>query len=225
LCPTELSDYIAEDISFDKDSRILLAKNILINLDELSTLSRIDVNKLKSWFSKDKINERLPYDRKNSIISRRCSFMGSTNLTEFLTDETGSVRWLCFEISGIDWSYKQKVNINLVYSQAYALYRSSTFNFNMTREEIEENETRNKEYEVLSVELELIEKHFKPDLESNEINFKTASDITSRLIYITDGKFKLNRVQIGKALVSLGYERARNKNKIFGYYIQETFIN
>jgi len=225
LCPQELSDYIAEDITFDKDSRILLAKNVLINLDELSTLSRVDVNKLKSWFSKDKINERLPYDRKNSIINRRCSFMGSTNLNEFLTDETGSVRWLCFEISGIDWSYKQKVNINSVYSQAYALYKSGTFNYNMTKEEIQENEIRNKDYEVLSLELELIAKHFKPDTELNEVNFKTATDITSRLIYLTDYKFKLNKIQIGKALVSLGYERARNKKKIFGYYIQETFIN
>ncbi|MBT4288600.1 MAG: hypothetical protein HOD92_14840, partial [Deltaproteobacteria bacterium] len=98
LCPPNLKNYIAENLSIDKDSRILLTTNMLINLDELSTLSKVEINALKSLFSKDKINDRLPYDRKNSIIPRRASFIGSTNQTEFLNDESGSVRWLCFII-------------------------------------------------------------------------------------------------------------------------------
>ena len=84
LCPKELTNYLAEDIGNDKDSRILLCKNFLINLDELAVLSRKEINQLKSYFSKDKINERLPYDRKNSIIPRIASFIGSTNMSTFL---------------------------------------------------------------------------------------------------------------------------------------------
>lgn len=91
LCPPELSNYIAEDISNDKDARILLCKNFLINLDELSSLTKKDVNSLKAFFTKTVINERLPYDRKSTIINRICSFIGSTNMSEFLNDETGSV--------------------------------------------------------------------------------------------------------------------------------------
>lgn len=79
LCPPELSQYLAEDISNDKDARILLCKNFLINLDELSSLAKKEINTLKSYFSKDQINERLPYDRKNSILPRISSFIGSTN--------------------------------------------------------------------------------------------------------------------------------------------------
>jgi len=44
LCPPSLKDYIAEDITTDKDSRILLAKNIIIHLDELALLSKKDIN-------------------------------------------------------------------------------------------------------------------------------------------------------------------------------------
>ena len=118
LCPPSLSDYIAEDISNDKDARILLCKNFLINLDELAVLSRQEINSLKSYFSKTQINERLPYDRKNSIINRTCSFIGSTNMDEFLNDETGSVRWLCFRINSINWDYRAQVDINRVWAQA-----------------------------------------------------------------------------------------------------------
>ena len=53
LCPPALRNYIAENLSIDKDSRILLTTNLLINLDELSTLSKVEINSLKSLFSKD----------------------------------------------------------------------------------------------------------------------------------------------------------------------------
>ena len=51
MCPPDLSNYIAEDISSDKDARILLAKNFLLNLDELAVLSRKEINQLKSYSS------------------------------------------------------------------------------------------------------------------------------------------------------------------------------
>ena len=108
LCPPVLSNYIAVNFSIDKDSRILLTTNFLINLDELSTLSKFEINSLKSLFSKDKINDRLPYDRKNSIIPRRASYIGSTNQTEFLNDESGSVRWLLLVFSKRSHFYSPK---------------------------------------------------------------------------------------------------------------------
>src|SRR5690606_10056036 len=118
ICPPKLSEYMAEDISNDKDARIQLCRNFLLNLDELAVLSRKDVNALKSYFSKTFINERLPYDRKNTSLPRICSFIGSTNMTSFLNDETGSVRWLCFELTGkIDFGYSKAMDINKVWSQ------------------------------------------------------------------------------------------------------------
>ena len=33
-------------------------------------------------------------------------------MPEFLSDPTGNVRWIPFEISGIDWKYSQEVNID-----------------------------------------------------------------------------------------------------------------
>ena len=222
LCPPAIKNYIGENISTDKDSRIMLAKNILINLDELSTMGKSDINSLKALFSKDKINERLPYDRKNSIISRRCSFIGSTNQREFLFDETGSVRWLCFEVQKIDWDYSKKIDINKVYSQAYSLFRNGEFNYNLTREEIQENETRNKAFFQTSTESELINQFFEADQEKNDLNFQTASGIIIKLDELTKKTFRLNPVQIGKALKFLGFEKVKNsKYDAYGYFIRE----
>ena len=79
LCPPSLSNYIVENISIDKDSRIALAKNFLINQDELETMTKGNINGLKSLMSKEIVNDRLPYDKKNSVLPRRCSFVASTN--------------------------------------------------------------------------------------------------------------------------------------------------
>lgn len=218
LCPPSLTKYIAENISTDKDSRILLAKNLLINLDELALMGKSDLNSLKAYFSKTQINERLPWGRNATIISRRCSFIGSTNQNEFLTDETGSVRWLCFEIKSIDWEYSRAIDINKVFAQALYLFRSGTFNFNLTNDEIRENEKRNKEFQVLTIERELIEKYLK----SGELGdgFMTPTEIMQKINELTNHNFKINHIQVGKALKMIGFERIK-RSGVYGYNLAD----
>jgi hypothetical protein len=219
LCPPQLSNYIAENLSIDKDSRILLTTNLLINLDELSTLSKFEINSLKSLFSKDKINDRLPYDRKNSIIPRRASFIGSTNQSEFLNDESGSVRWLCFVIESIDWSYKEKVNIDNIWSQAYHLFKTN-FSCDLNPDEVKENEEYNRQFNITTAEFELIHKYLSPATRENNDCFMTATEI---LMYISDqtfGKVKLNTISVGRALKMLSFARDKNyPEKNYGYFI------
>lgn len=217
MCPPTLSNYIAEDISNDKDARILLAKNFLINLDELAVLSRKEINQLKSYFSKTVINERLPYDRKNSILPRVCSFIGSTNMSNFLNDDTGSVRWLCFELSNaINFNYKKEIDINMVWSQALALSLSN-FDSELTVDDIKENEERNSKFASLSVEHETIARYFTVAKPNGGV-FMTSSDVMQYLYPINS---KLNHIQIGKALNALGYEKVKDKTRqVYGYVIQ-----
>jgi predicted P-loop ATPase len=218
LCPPALSKYIAENISTDKDSRILLAKNLLINLDELALMGRSDLNSLKAYFSKTMINERLPWGRNATIILRRCSFIGSTNQNEFLSDETGSVRWLCFEIDSIDWDYKTTIDIDKVYAQAYYLFKSGAFNYHLTGEEIRENEKRNKDFQVLTIERELLEKYLDNGTIGN--GFMTPTEIMQIINSSTDNQFRINHVQIGKTLKMLGYKRIKQKG-IYGYNLAD----
>ena len=221
LCPSQLAEYMAEDISNDKDARIQLCRNFLYNLDELAVLSKKDVNALKSFFSKTFINERLPYDRKNTTLPRICSFMGSTNMSSFLNDETGSVRWLCFELKGrIDFSYSKTVDINKVWSQAYHFaYSDPNFNPELSISDIRENEERNKKYAKLTTEEELVAKYFE---KSNDIDdFVTASDVLVKLNCLN---LRLNQVNLGRALSGFNFQRVKHPHRqVYGYLAKPIF--
>lgn len=217
LCPEELNEYIAEDMTSDKDSRILLVKNFMINLDELAKWGKKDIDTIKSYFSKTQINERLPYDRKNSVLTRRASFYGSTNRMDFLTDETGSVRWICFHIKKITWSYKNDIDIHKVWSQAYSLFKSG-FQSDMTIDEIAENEKRNRQYFVKSIEQEYITKFFNFDEEQRVENFLTATDVMGKIYNLIDHRLNLNHIQIGRALTFLQCPKGKVCDR-YGYFL------
>lgn len=218
LIPTELEKYYTEDIGIDKDGLISLCKSLIINIDELSVMSKIDVNTLKSFISKNTINARLPYDRKSSLMHRTASFCGSTNRSDFLTDETGSVRWQIFEVLEIDFNYSKEININQVWAQAYFnAFERKNYNPELTAEDILENEKRNEKFKQVSLEQEIILSHFEKS--ENKNDFLTATDIM--LVMNNALGVRLNIVKIGKALTNLKYDRIKHsKRQVYGYLIK-----
>ncbi len=221
ICPPELREYLAEDISNDKDARIQLCRNFLYNLDELAVLSKKDVNALKSFFSKTFINERLPYDKKNTTLPRICSFLGSTNMSSFLNDETGSVRWLCFELMDkIDFAYSKEIDIRNVWEQAYHLaYNDPNFNPELTIKDMEENEERNKKYTRLTTEQELISKYY---VKSNDMkDFATASDVE---VALSSLNLRLSHINLGRALSGFNFQKVKHpKRQVYGYLAKSLF--
>jgi predicted P-loop ATPase len=224
LCPPTLNNHITENINTDKDSLIALAENFIINLDELATLSKTEINTLKSFFSKDKIKVRRPYDKNPVSVPRRANFVGSTNNQEFLTDYTGSVRWLCFEIEKIDWNYRKDLNINDIWRQSYYLYKQG-FKYELSYDELAQNEIANAAFTIHTSELELITKHFERCNESNSIgNFYTATDVLQLLQNKYGLNMRLNIQSIGKALKFLGFVRTKryiNSSQAYGYILHE----
>jgi predicted P-loop ATPase len=216
LCPPALSPYIAENIAPDKDGHIALSTNLYINLDELATLNKQELNGLKALFSKDVINVRRPFDRKATSMPRRASFTGSTNDRQFLTDLTGSVRWLCFEIEKIDWDYSKAIDVNRLYAQAYELYRSG-FRYQLSKEELDENEGANSAHLQSSAELELVQQFCKPGDQHH-----TATDILIRLTALAP-TMRLSAKAIGQALSFIGIERKKvgrtPQSQRYGYYL------
>jgi len=220
LCPPDLKDYIAESIATDKDSLIAITENFLINLDELSQADKAEINAFKSLFSKEKVKARLTYDKRPTVHSRRASFIGSTDRWEFLTDENGSVRWLCFEIDCIDWNYINEVNIDKVWAQAYHLLTRTNFDYNLTAEEIKENDWNNKRYQVATPERDLLIKFFQPG-DDKTGDFKTATDMLEYISART--AINLSPVKVGKELRFLGFERKSKRIheslSVYGYYV------
>jgi predicted P-loop ATPase len=228
LCPPALKDYkllnLPQDKVKDKDNRFALSENFIINLDELKSFNRDQVNALKSLFSYGVVKDKKKYANENSKFKRIASFVSSTNNTDFLTDETGSVRWLCFgDVTKIDFSYRQKIDINDVWRQAWHLFNND-FDCEVSADEKEESEAINREnYSEISIEEELLLLHYEPNTKKDKLYFKTTSEILLHLESIINGR-KLSLNKLGQALKKHNFPKGQdringNKTPSKGYYV------
>lgn len=197
LVPKNLQlDYLfSSKFNFEnKDHFKYLGMKMLINLDELATLSRTDENVLKTILTDDRVIVRLPYGAYDSKMWRKASFCGSTNNKEFLKDETGNRRFLIFEIDNIALD---EFNLDLLYAQAFALFNSN-FKYWFDRDNIIGIEDRNESFHDVSIEEDLILEYMEPpnDMElKNDMGFKyeTATAIN---IYLAA---KSNRINVNES--------------------------
>ena len=220
LTPPQLCRYYTEEIGADKDGQIALSGSLFINLDELSTRRNYELNQLKALFSKEAVNIRHPYEAKPKHSPRRASFVGSTNEREILNDPTGSVRWLCFEIESINWKYREEVNIDAVWSEAYRLYKNH-FDGQLTESEIRENEVVNRDYVQQTPAMDLVAQYCKPG-----DYFLNTTQILTKLVQLVPAcQHLLSTRAVGQALKMYGIAQehkreARDKaDRVKGYYL------
>ena len=221
ICPPSLKEYFSENIALDKDGLISLCENFLINLDELASLNKAEINGLKSVFSMESVKTRPPYGRKVIKMTRRANFIGSTNRSEFLHDETGNVRWLCFRINQINWAYQEDFNIDMIWSQAFQLYQNG-FSYNLSSEEIHENEKANENFLVTSTEYEMLLDTLSPGTKEDHTHFMNTTEIMGYLIEQNCFHQRPNKIQLGKALCRLGFSQTQKFNgkyPVKGYYL------
>lgn len=222
LNPFGLDYYTESPLQSNKDTEFAFVENFMYNLEELSSLSNTDVNRLKAIISKASIKERKPYAQDAESQPRRCTFWGSTNKTEFLTD-TQNTRWLCFTVESIKWAYSKEIDINEVYAQALALYNDPSFDFELNQEEQEKRDFINRGFEVVDIEKELIMLHFKR-CANGAGEFVSNADILERLNTFTDGKVKLNTRLISKSMVQLDFVRdikKANGHTVRGFWVKQ----
>src|SRR5690606_5996896 len=224
LVPPPLMKYYGENLSLDKDGRIKLCKTFIINLEELQGLNRQDTDKVKALISLQTVNDRLPFDKKNSFMHRTCSFVGSTNKSEFLIDETGNVRWIVFELFGtIDYeTYNKEFNVDNFWSQAYYIFKNEPdFVSHLTYNDVKQNEERNEKFMALSVECEAVLKFYEQS--DDMVDFRTASEVVSELS-LTGIKFSSNK--LGSAFKKYGFTRTKHpQRQIYGYLAKPKFID
>ena len=89
------------------------------------------------------------------------------NGNEFLTDPTGSRRFLPFEVLHIDKPTAESIHMDNVYSEIMYLYRQGVrYWFNDA--EIEELHLTNAEFEVQTIEFEMLTQYFEKPTEEKE---------------------------------------------------------
>lgn len=88
-----------------KDFAQLIQGAWLIEVGELSALSKSEINSTKQMLSRLVDRVRLPYERNPVDLPRRCVFSGTTNDSEYLRDPTGARRFLPVATGAIDLAW------------------------------------------------------------------------------------------------------------------------
>ena len=177
LLPDRLSGYLHVGTidPTNKDTMIHLSECFLINLDELETLNKHELGSLKSIMTMTENRIRRPYGHFADHMIRRASFVGSINKDSFLADETGSRRFLVFEVDTIDANHG--IDMDKVHAQAYYLFKSG-FRYWFDRNETAAVNTRNKEYSIQTTEDELVAKYCMP---GSATEWETATDFAQSI--------------------------------------------
>ena len=76
-----------------KDASAALRGRWIIELPELSAMRRSDTEAIKAFMSRSEERFRPAYGRTEVVEPRRCVFIGTTNRSDYLMDDTGNRRF------------------------------------------------------------------------------------------------------------------------------------
>lgn len=227
LCPTSLKSYLytGKIDPQNKDMLTLIAEYLFINIDDqLKVLHKKDENELKNYITMPKVKYRRPYDIYIEEYPHLASFMASVNGNDFLTDPTGSRRFLPFEVTYIDKDKAESIDMDDVYSEVMYLYESN-FRYWFIDNEVEELNHSNKKFHVQTTEYEMLMRGFeKPEEENKDKYFMTNAEIRTYLCQWT--KLPLREKQMGEALVSGQFQKSSKydsakKYSVIGYLVRK----
>lgn len=209
LCPTELGDYMfnGEIDLRSKDTLWKLAEYWLINLEEqIKALNRADANTMKQLITLPDVKGRRPYGRLEATGHRIANFLAGTNDDDFLTDATGSRRYLCFRVFKIDEMLYNKVKINDVWAEAYNYYLNNPNNYYVTPDDFEELRVNNEQFVNITQEQEYVSHFFKKPEPNMHYYLMTNTAIADFLRLETQNK-NIRDKYLGNALRANGFEQ------------------
>ena len=207
LLPPALRQYFWENAhnSFaSKDDHLALAENCLIEIEEIDLQNPRDISELKALATSEKVKERRPYARFREERHRLASFCGSGNQEQFLSDETGSRRWLCVKVSHIDDPRQWALDYGQLYAQLRDELRQG-FRYWFDHDEQRLVERHNQSFCIESDEAQLIRSRLRPPRPGEKVTLMNASTICQFVNGGVIGRGLTSR-KVSLAMSKLGFE-------------------
>ena len=213
LIPPELSAYFHSTSTFgkmDKDEVLKLSSFGLICLDEIDALKTEAMSRLKWAVTTKATDARKPYAHNSERRVHIASYCGTSNNLQFIDDDTGTRRWLPFEVESIRSPYEYPIHHDEIFAQAYHLYQSG-FRYWFEKKEMDVVQLHNKRFEVSKPEQELVSKYYRVPAKDEACVFVSASEIMQ-----TIGGLLINRLtpnKLGRVMKSMGFVSQRSRGE------------
>ena len=225
LCPPALHgySYTGKIYPQEKDTLTYIGQNFIVNIDDqLKALNKRDENELKNLITCPMVKYRMPYDKYVEEHPHLASFVASVNGNDFLTDLTGSRRFLPFEVLSIDIERAKAISMDNVYAEAKALLKSD-FRYWFDDDEIAELYRESEDFQVQTAEMELLLRCFEKPTEDESYSLMTTTEILTYLGIYTHQPLVAKRM--GEALKKAEYikvsKRRNGGSPIYVYKIRK----
>ena len=225
LCPPALHgySYTGKIYPQEKDTLTYIGQNLIVNIDDqLKALNKRDENELKNLITCPMVKYRMPYDKYVEEHPHLASFVASVNGNDFLTDPTGSRRFLPFEVLSIDIEKAKRISMDNVYAEAKALLKLG-FRYWFDDDEIAELYRESEDFQVQTAEMELLLRCFEKPTEDESYSLMTTTEILTYLGIYTHQPLVAKRM--GEALKKAGYikvsKRRNGSSPIYVYKIRK----
>ena len=213
LLPPELSDYFNSTSTFgkmDKDEILSLSQFGLICLDEIDALKSEAMSRLKWAVTTKAADTRKPYAHNSERRIHIASYCGTSNNLQFIDDDSGTRRWLTFEVESIRSPFEYPIRHKEIFAQAYALYLKG-FHYWFEGKETDIVQLHNQQFEVPKPEQELVSKYYRVPAKGEACEFVSATEIMQ-----TIGGLLINRLtanKLGRAMKAMGFVSVRSRGQ------------
>lgn len=174
------------------------------------SLRKADREAVKSFLTQEWHTYRKPWGRANITKPTLCNFVGTINKeTGFLDDPTGHRRFLPVNITALDKTYKDKVDVNQLWAQVVHLYKAGEMSPELEPSERQALEATYKTHEVENPLQTYVQMYFNVEPGNASLRCFTV-DILRRL-QLADIRLSTSPKAAGRelndALAPLGLER------------------
>ena len=217
LLPCQLREYYLDHLNLSNkfDKEMALTNNLLVNLDELEAIRPSQHAALKQTLSKNKVNGRPIFGKAQDDRPRYASFVSTTNNPHPLTDATGSRRYICMTIpKGQLIDNAGDIDYEQLYAQVLYEIRELNAPYWFNNEEVTRIQQLNLAYMQQKDIAEMVKACFRKPMEGEKVK---SMNTTEMLEIIRDAYPNVTvstkaKVELGRALVALDYERKEHSH-------------
>ena len=217
LLPRQLREYYLDHLNLSNkfDKEMALTNNLLVNLDELEAIRPSQHAALKQTLSKNKVNGRPIFGRAQDDRPRYASFVSTTNNPHPLTDATGSRRYICLSIpKGQFIDNAGDIDYEQLYAQVLHEIRELNTPYWFNNEEVARIQQLNLAYMQQKDIAEMVKACFRKPTDGEKVKSLSTTEMLEmiRNEYPNVTVTTKAKVELGRALVSLDYERKEHSH-------------